>query len=468
MALKRLRLMQRRKALGYSQEALAEQLGCERSTVVRWEHAETEPQPWLRPKLASVLQLEPEELGLLLDDVADVPDHRDGFALVSTVPLDFSLSAAYTVRVMEGFSAHDIGSRREALASLAVISGTALLQPVRQWAGVLTMAPATPLEAGADEVGELEQAVTLFRRWDASGAGGLRRKAVVGQLNAVAENLHIHQPPDIHQRLFQVTAELAQLAGWMAYDQGLFGTAQRYYLLALHACREGSCPELGAKIIGDMTQLSTALGNYEDSLSLVHTALYSLPRRASHMVRSELIGLEARAYAQLGEGETNHAARSADTCVAVFEEAPAERFPDWLHYMNLAEVDCLAANAYTELALHSTEQRTWQHYGLRAEVHALRARRSRGESYVRSRIFDEIRLAKVRLAQREPAEAAAVGGRALDLAQDIRSSLIVDWLVRLDRSLSDRYPDLPETASFHEALRRYVRQAAPSRIAELS
>jgi len=69
----------------------------------------------------------------------------------------------------------------------------------------------TELAVGTDEVAELEQAVTLFRRWDASGAGALRRKAVVGQLNAVAESLNTHHPPAIAGRLFQVTAELAQL-----------------------------------------------------------------------------------------------------------------------------------------------------------------------------------------------------------------------------------------------------------------
>ena len=202
MALKRLRLIQRRKALGYTQEELAGQLGCERTTIIRWERAETEPQPWLRPKIAQLLHLTTEELGDLLADVADVPDQRDGFTLVSSVPLDFSLSAAHTVRVMEGFSAHDIASRREALAGLAVMTGVALVQPVRQWAASLTLLAGSPPGAGADEVSELEQAVTLFRRWDASGAGGLRRKAVVGQLNAIAESLSDSHPPQVTRRLF--------------------------------------------------------------------------------------------------------------------------------------------------------------------------------------------------------------------------------------------------------------------------
>ena len=468
MALKRLRLIQRRKALGYTQEGLAEQLGCERTTVIRWERAETEPQPWLRPRLTQVLQLTAEELSELLADVADVPGRREGFTLVTSVPLDFSLSAAYTVRIMEGFSAHDIASRREALADLAVITGSALLGPVRQWVTSLALVTGSPPEVGAGEVGELEQAVMLFRRWDASGAGGLRRKAVVGQLNVVAETLTEHYPPAITQRLFQVTAELAQLAGWMAYDQGLFGVAQRYYLLALHACREGSCPDLGAKIIGDMTQLSTALGRYEDSLTLVRTALYSLPRNACSLVRSELLGLESRAYAQLGENETGDADRSAQTCVAVWDEAPrGEPGPDWIHYMNQAEVDCLAANAYIELALRAGARSRWQHYATKAEVHSLRARQTRDTQYVRSRVFDEIRLAKVRLAQREPAESAAVGIHAVQLAGETRSSLVVNWLAQFSRELTGRHPDVPDVTDFNEQLRDYFRKAAPARLGDL-
>ena len=468
MALKRLRLIQRRKALGYTQEGLAEQLGCERTTVIRWERAETEPQAWLRPRLTQVLQLTAGELSELLADVADVPVRREGFTLVTSVPLDFSLSADYTVRVMEGFSAHDIASRRETLADLVIITGAALLRPVRQWAASLAPLSGSPPEVGADEVTELEQAVTVFRRWDDSGAGGLRRKAVAGQLNAVAESLADHHPPAVSKRLFQVTAELAQLTGWMAYDQGMSGIAQRYYLLALHACREGACPDLGAKIIGDMTQLSTALGHYEDSLTLARTALYSLPRHASSLVRSELLGLESRAYAQLGHNETSNADRSAQTCVAVYDEAPRhEPAPDWIHYMNQAEVDCLAANSYIELALRAGSRPQWQHYAAKAEVHSLRARQTRGENYVRSRVFDEIRLAKVRLAQREPAESAAVGIHAVQLAADTRSSLVVTWLTRFSRELTGRHPDVPDVTRFHEQVRDYLRKAAPTRLGDL-
>src|SRR5215831_2457774 len=66
MAAKRQRLAQRRKAVGLSQEALAGVLEIERSTVVRWESGETEPLPWIRPRLARALGVSVDQLGGLL------------------------------------------------------------------------------------------------------------------------------------------------------------------------------------------------------------------------------------------------------------------------------------------------------------------------------------------------------------------------------------------------------------------
>ncbi|WP_433343602.1 helix-turn-helix transcriptional regulator [Micromonospora sp. CA-111912] len=72
MALKRHRLCQRRKTLGFSQERLAETLGVDRSTVVRWENAETDPQPWHRTRIAAVLRVTPDQFDGMLGDVSIV------------------------------------------------------------------------------------------------------------------------------------------------------------------------------------------------------------------------------------------------------------------------------------------------------------------------------------------------------------------------------------------------------------
>jgi tetratricopeptide (TPR) repeat protein/transcriptional regulator with XRE-family HTH domain len=66
VAARRERLAQRRKALGLTQEQLAELLGVDRITVYRWEHGDSEPLPWMRPKLARALKAPPGELEELL------------------------------------------------------------------------------------------------------------------------------------------------------------------------------------------------------------------------------------------------------------------------------------------------------------------------------------------------------------------------------------------------------------------
>ncbi|MGH4012327.1 MAG: helix-turn-helix domain-containing protein [Pseudonocardiaceae bacterium] len=68
MTPKRQGLSQRRKAVGLTQESLAQRLGVERSTVVRWEAGDTEPLPSMRPNLARVLQVSMDQLAELLTE----------------------------------------------------------------------------------------------------------------------------------------------------------------------------------------------------------------------------------------------------------------------------------------------------------------------------------------------------------------------------------------------------------------
>ena len=74
MPLKRGQLATRRKVVGFSQDQLAERLRVDRSTVARWESGETEPQPWIRPRLARALQVSVDQLNDLL---AERSHHED-------------------------------------------------------------------------------------------------------------------------------------------------------------------------------------------------------------------------------------------------------------------------------------------------------------------------------------------------------------------------------------------------------
>ncbi|MFE2971534.1 hypothetical protein ACFXKC_49735 [Streptomyces sp. NPDC059340] len=54
---------------------------------------------------------------------------------------------------------------------------------------------------GAREVEELASTARAYRTWDHKYGGGLRRKAVLGQLSEVAAHLDEHQAPPVEQRL---------------------------------------------------------------------------------------------------------------------------------------------------------------------------------------------------------------------------------------------------------------------------
>jgi transcriptional regulator with XRE-family HTH domain/tetratricopeptide (TPR) repeat protein len=83
---KRLGLVAARKAAGLSQERLAGQLDVERSTVQRWEAGHSTPQPWHRPKLATVLGISHDKLAELLADQPCSDDQFRTAPALSTVP----------------------------------------------------------------------------------------------------------------------------------------------------------------------------------------------------------------------------------------------------------------------------------------------------------------------------------------------------------------------------------------------
>jgi transcriptional regulator with XRE-family HTH domain len=104
MGARRQRFAQRRKAVGFSQEGLAERLGIDRSTVARWEAGENEPLPWLRPKLARVLQVSVDQLDELLAEAGEsdlLADERLSYALEHPGSVDLLAVARLRERVQQ-------------------------------------------------------------------------------------------------------------------------------------------------------------------------------------------------------------------------------------------------------------------------------------------------------------------------------------------------------------------------------
>ncbi|MFH8746072.1 helix-turn-helix transcriptional regulator [Streptomyces rimosus] len=163
MAVKRHGLVRRRRALGFTQESLAEALGVERSTVRRWESGGTSPLPFLRPRLARLLHVGAEVLEDLLTVAPAAPSSRSerlGHALRHPSGVDL-IAAAEMRTAMENLT------RRYD----TVPSATLLADAGQQLNQIAFLADAAPSGRVQRELRSLQaDASTLMGQliWDAS------------------------------------------------------------------------------------------------------------------------------------------------------------------------------------------------------------------------------------------------------------------------------------------------------------
>jgi len=187
-----------------------------------------------------------------------------------------------TVEIVSEFTRKDLmvdrrftPNRREATRLVTGVAfGSALLEPLERW---LAGRPDRPVVGrnggiGLQEVEQIEHATRLFRSWDDQFGGGLRRKAVVGQLNEVADILRDSHPPAIAGRLFGAMAQLAETAATMSWDSGRQTLGQRYYVLALRASKSAGDHAFGANIMAGMARQLLYLDHPSDALELVRLA----------------------------------------------------------------------------------------------------------------------------------------------------------------------------------------------------
>ncbi|MDQ3405641.1 MAG: helix-turn-helix transcriptional regulator [Actinomycetota bacterium] len=98
MTNKRRRLAARCKSLGFTQEAFAERLDVDTTTVRRWETGVASPQPWLRPKIARHMQVSHEQLDALLAEIDEGAQAHDRIAFALRHPRSVDLLAIAELR----------------------------------------------------------------------------------------------------------------------------------------------------------------------------------------------------------------------------------------------------------------------------------------------------------------------------------------------------------------------------------
>ncbi|WP_308437430.1 hypothetical protein [Streptomyces lacrimifluminis] len=281
--------------------------------------------------------------------------------------------------------------RRAATRALAgaAVTGAALLDSLEGW---LQAAPVTERirrrgRLGQREVEQLEATARAFRAWDHKFGGGLRRKAVVGQLNEVAGHLEEHQVPHIEEGLFRVMAYLGGTAATIAWDSGMQKQAQSYYQLALRAAHAGGDHAFGANVIAGMARQMLYRDRPQDALELVHLAQKRTRQAVSPRVHAMLHTREAWAYAAMGRGPAFQRA-TGEAADALAEAQPGEE-PYWIAYFDEAELAGVTGGRLLDLARKDPRQ-----YAENAANTIRQALASRGPEAGRSHALDLIGLAE--------------------------------------------------------------------------
>ncbi|WP_217234673.1 hypothetical protein [Streptomyces sp. AC555_RSS877] len=435
----------------------ANHISTDTSRVRRWLDGENPREPI--PRILS--ELFSERFGCVVS-VEDL-GLRAARQAPSATGVDLPWTGPQTVALLSEFSRSDLMLARRGFlgSSLALSAGPSLIEPMQRWLVPGAPSPHREPEPSSSaarrgrlsrpELDLLESTTMMFRQWDAQCGGGLRRKAVVGQLHEVTDLLQEPQPETTTRRLFKVAAELAELAGWMSYDVGLQPTAQKYFVLALHAAKEAGDKPLGSYILSSMSRQMIHLGRPEDALELIHLAQYGSRDCASPRTQSMLYAMEARAYANMGQpGKCKRAVRMAEDTFADADEWD-EPDPDWISFFSEAELYGENSHSYRDLAYVAGRSPT---YASLAEPLMQRAVElfTDDSDHQRSYALNLIGLATVHLLQREPERSAVLAKRAMLEAKKVRSERVNTRIRKtVDTAVRD-FGDLAEVVDLTEQL----------------
>ncbi|WP_351223510.1 hypothetical protein [Streptomyces sp. NPDC002133] len=435
----------------------AHHISTDTSRVRRWLDGEQPREPI--PRILSELFSERFGSVVAIEDLGLHTAHQSP----SVSGVDLPWAGPQTVALLGEFSRSDLMLARRGFlgTSLALSAGPALIEPMQRWLVPGPAAESGPSDSAAavrrpsrlskPELDLLESTTAMFRQWDAQCGGGLRRKAVVGQLHEVTDLLQEPQPEATAARLFKVAAELAELAGWMSYDVGLQPTAQKYFVLALHAAKEAGDKPLGSYILSSMSRQMIHLGRPDDALELIHLAQYGSRDCATSRTQAMLYAMEARAYANMGQpSKTKRAVRMAEDTFADALEAH-EPEPDWIRFFSEAELNGENAHSYRDLAYVAGRSPT---YASLAEPVMERAVDLFGkdDEHQRSYALNLIGMATVHLLKREPEQSTQLAEEALHIAKRVRSERVNTRLRKTVDTAARDFGDVAEVVRLTDLL----------------
>jgi hypothetical protein len=291
----------------------------------------------------------------------------------------------------------------------------------------------------------------LRRQDDQHGGGILSLRYVTSELRGILDLVQYADcEPGVRHRLMMIVSDLAQLVGWVHFDAGRYGAAERYLLFSQRIAN--GIDEFGraANAMGMLAYVSAFAGHGERAIQIAHAAHRICPD--DPMLQARTAGRIATASAAAGDLSAFRAA--TEKAQRLLSERRNDGTPSYLYYMEPEQLVAEQGQGLVALAKHAT---TYQR-PLLEEAAGLLAPISQADArpeYPRSALLHTCFLTEAHLLRNEN-EAAVDTARAalarLPVVQSIRGR---SYLRRLGLAFASRKrakavaPFLPE---FDEAL----------------
>lgn len=171
----------------------------------------------------------------------------------------------------------------------------------------------------------------LRRLDDRHGGGALSLRYVTAELMNVVDLVQCTSyGPRTGQQLLTVVADLAQLLGWLSFDSGRFGAAERYLLLSMGLCRALGAADRAANAIGMLSYVSAFAGHGAQAVQLAEAAARECGDR-DPILRVRLLGREATAAA--ADGDLARFRRRSGEAAELLSRHSARDAPSFLYYL---------------------------------------------------------------------------------------------------------------------------------------
>jgi hypothetical protein len=371
-----------------------------------------------------------------------------GLGESGTAELSLAYNASFTVTVE---AVADLGradvDRRSFLAA-APFAAVAAVGPSRDWLlNTLDQAPDPAPRVRLEDVAAVRNMFGEFQRMDVLQGGGTGRLILAEYMNQhVFPLLRRTHTDEVRRALCEAAAEQTYLLGWMAYDNGEHGIAQRYLVQSLRLSEESRNPALGAHVLAGMADQATLLGNPEEGRRLAQAGRAGLAKGSSPACLADLWALEARALAKLGDkAGAAHAVVQSETA---FSRVHLEDEQEWAAFIDPAYLHGEHANTFRDLDDPNA-----------AEQHARQSiNHARAQRRARRGAMSQAALAATHLQRRDLDAAHAVGLRTLSLSRQVKSSRCVEAVQDLQRRMQP-FGNHRLVADFNDRAREFVAAA---------